>query len=239
MHPISFRPPTADRRRTWRMASSAALSGLLFLAACTPGEPDPSESPTAEAPSTSHTTDAGTGAGGGEDAAGTATAEGGGTGEATDADPDAEELGYTTELVLSENQKEATAQAIAVLEEYIAVSNEVFGAGGEGVEKFDDVASDEVLLGSREDAQMLKDDEATMEGAIVQSIPLVRIVDLNRADDTFLPIVVAEACIDSSAWTFTNTESEKTEDSVFEYVMAEYDGAWFVSEQSLVDECEY
>ncbi|GAA2005269.1 hypothetical protein [Brevibacterium samyangense] len=159
----------------------------------------------------------------------------GGDGAGRDDTGDAPE--YTTDLALSVKEKEAADAAVTALEEYIAVSNEVFSSGGEGAEKFENVASDAVLLETQQTAADQRDKGTVLEGEIFHVSQAVSYVDLEIADETPLPFVVIEGCVPEAAYTFSNNP-EFTAASLFEYVAAKYDDQWLISEQALIgDSC--
>lgn len=163
----------------------------------------------------------------------------GGDGAGRDDTGDAPE--YTTDLALSVKEKEAADAAVTALEEYIAVSNEVFSAGGEGAEKFGEVASDTTLLDAQENAKTIKNESWTLDGAIRNSDVSVVEIDLNDADETPVPFVVIHACLENSKYEFVSATGSPVfdhdaVDSTFKYVVANYDGEWLASEQYLVAE---
>lgn len=216
--------------------AAAGLAVVLALAACgtRDAEPHALVTPTTSkstsvsvAPGVDSTAEAPHTSGTGVDS------DRGGDGAGRDDTGDAPE--YTTDLALSVKEKEAADAAVTALEEYIAVSNEVFSSGGEGAEKFENVASDAVLLGAEETASDLRTNGTSLSGKITHTSRLVTYVDLDIADGTPLEFVVIEGCIPASSYSFME-DSGQVDDATFEYVAARYDDGWLVSEQNLVEE---
>ncbi|GAA2011818.1 hypothetical protein [Brevibacterium samyangense] len=136
-------------------------------------------------------------------------------------------------------EKEAADAAVAALEEYIAVSNEVFSAGGEGAEKFKDVASDAVLLQSQADAGQLESEGWRFDGGITNYGYDVTEVDLKEGAESPISYVRLQACYSESAFSLVDTHGDAVgtpapNDPTFEYVIGNYDEQWLVSEQNLV-----
>lgn len=152
---------------------------------------------------------------------------------------------YTTDLQLSEEEKKAVEHSLAALNRYVDVSNEVFGAGGEGAEKFDEVARDSRLVAAKGEAESLKSDNVQMTGKFRITESDIFEVDLDMSDDTAVPFVKVHSCVPGHEFSYSDiqsTSSATPEDKfdTFEFVIAEYDGDWFVSEQYLWDSgCEF
>ena len=150
---------------------------------------------------------------------------------------------YTTDLQLSEEEKKAVDEAISVLTEFVDLYNQVFKASGSKSEEFERVARDEVLFKSENEAKQFANQKIRLEGTYRLDRLGVHAVDLEIDDDTQIPFVTVHACVPTNEYRFSggaNTEplSDKEAFSTFEYVIANYDESWFVSEQYLwADEC--
>ncbi|GAA4283876.1 hypothetical protein GCM10022261_14070 [Brevibacterium daeguense] len=162
--------------------------------------------------------------------------------EAVD-DPSPELPKYTTDLQLSEEEKKAVDEALAVLERYIEVTNEVFGNGGEGAEQFEDVAKDATLISTQSDAADLRSKDAAMVGEFGVNEIKIHELELARSEVP-VPYVSVHACVPTHEYRFTDhdddSDSEDSDDVVtFEFIIANYDDGWFVSEQYLwAEECD-
>lgn len=151
---------------------------------------------------------------------------------------------YTTDLQLSEEEKKAVEEALPKLDEYIDLLNEVYSAGGAGVEKFDDVARDQVLFAAKDEVNQMKDQGVRMVGEYRLESRHIETVDLKIDDDTQIPFVTIHSCIPLHEYSIVSTGSDETPDDdeqtdTYQFVVAQYDGEWFVSEHDLWDHgCE-
>ncbi|WP_101649789.1 hypothetical protein [Brevibacterium ihuae] len=151
---------------------------------------------------------------------------------------------YTTELQLSEEEKTAVDEALTGLDEYISVLNEVYRAGGEGVEKFDEVARDSVLFAAKDEVDQMQSQGVQMIGEYRLDSKVIETVDLRIDDETQIPFVTVHSCIPRHEFSFsepaaTTQPSREESFGTYRFVIAEYDDAWFVSEQELwVSECD-
>lgn len=203
--------PLRPARRPHSAASSAIAVAVLVLTGCTaPEEEHPLASPTSDT-----------------------------------AVPAAEPTpAYTTELQLSEEEKTAVDEGLKQFDRYIEVSNEVFSSGGEGAEKFDAVAKDGALLSAKEEAQGLETDGVTMTGEFKADQTKVFDVDLDISDATAIPIINLHVCVPRDEYSYSDLQTSDSEASTnefdtFEFILAEYDEEWFVSEQYLwANECD-
>lgn len=148
---------------------------------------------------------------------------------------------YTTELQLSEDEKAAVEEALDVLGRYIDVMNEVYSQSGVGADGFEAVAKDAALEMAQNDSREMVSSGDRMVGKMRTTSNAVTEVNLDESDETPIPFVTVIGCVpadefnfeDSSGNDLTEAELEVVE---FEFVVAEYDDAWFVSEQSAVGE---
>lgn len=151
---------------------------------------------------------------------------------------------YTTALQLSEEEKKAVEEALPTLSEFVDLYNEVYKAGGSGSERFAEVARDEVLFKAENEAKQFAEQNIKMEGTYRHDKIGIHAVDLKIDDETQIPFVTVHACVPTNEYSFSGgVTSEPLSDeeavSTFEYVIANYDDSWFVSEQYLwADECD-
>jgi hypothetical protein len=152
--------------------------------------------------------------------------------------PSPDEPKYTTDLQLSEEEKKAVDEALAVLDKYIDVTNDVFGNGGEGAEKFEDVAKDAALHIGKSEANSLRAEQRVMSGALELESIAVQEVAATPKDEAPVPYVTLHACVPASTYVFGTEGSDArtgsdTRVDTFEFVVAEYEDNWYVSEQYL------
>lgn len=147
---------------------------------------------------------------------------------------------YTTDLQLSEEEKKAVDEAIPKLDEYISLLNEVYSSGGGGIEKLDGVARDQVLFAAKDEVKQMKDQDVRMVGEYRLESRRIETVDLRVDDNTQIPFVTIHSCIPLHEYSIVPNESNETPGDAeatdtYQFVIAQYDGEWFVSEHDLWD----
>lgn len=153
---------------------------------------------------------------------------------------------YTTELQLSEEEKTAVDEALTVLQEFVETTNNVYSAGGDGFEKFEKVARDAVLFKSENESKEFASSGSNMTGTFRLDQLEVIEVDLEKDDDTQIPFTSFLACVPTDEYGFDSDSAseisphgEGTDFVTFQFVVAEYEQKWYVSEQNLWSEsCE-
>ncbi|MGW9826301.1 hypothetical protein ACUXNS_001295 [Brevibacterium pityocampae] len=153
---------------------------------------------------------------------------------------------YTTDLQLSEEEKKAVDASLIALNGFVETTNDVYGAGGSGAEKFDKVSKDVVLVKSKNESDELASSNTRMHGEFRISEIGVNEVDLRSDDGTQIPFVSILACVPTNEYYFAakearsnQTESADSETKTFQFVVSNYESEWFVSEQYLWSEsCE-
>lgn len=152
------------------------------------------------------------------------------------ADPQPTIPAYKTDLDLSSEETEAVEGALVAFEGFLVSINGAYSGHYEKVEDFSKFSSGEALASISDEAESIKNQQATFEGEINPlSVEIFKISD--SPDRRPSSNVTVHFCVDTSQWSLTQAGAKPTTNPdglvMMEHEILFEDGSWTVDKQSL------
>lgn len=143
---------------------------------------------------------------------------------------------YTTDLDLTDEEKEAVEGALVAFDGFISTINSAYSGKFEEADRFPEFASGEALASIETEAESIRSKQAEFEGQIS---PLsVEVVDVgNETSDQPPSEVVVQFCVDTTQWSLTEAGKKPTPNPdgkvTMQHQIQRTADSWKVDKQSL------
>ncbi|MBE4694660.1 hypothetical protein HGI16_08080 [Brevibacterium casei] len=143
---------------------------------------------------------------------------------------------YTTDLDLTDEEKEAVEGALVAFDGYINTINSVYSGNFEEADRFQEFASGDALASIKAEAESIQSKQADFEGEISPlSVEVVK-VEGDTNDQPPAKVVVL-FCVDTTQWSLTEAGKQPTTNPdgkvTMEHQIQQAQGSWKVNKQSL------